>query len=217
MMSSAPKFVFECLESECPDHRCCNRSPVMIYFEDLRRWTTDQTLNVVFPNLEFTSAGGYPILVLKKYPNETLCAMFNKETKNCNIYYSKPISCSSYPLGYNGNSYYVIDKKCEGLGKGTMTKESLKEIRSRAQLEFHCRTRTNSALPMLQMLILQFMQKQSMEAMKDLSEEDKKKLEEILQKKEKSPSSEKKEPTPSEKEESPSTDESKSDEPKAEE
>jgi Fe-S-cluster containining protein len=185
-MSVPPKFVFECLENQCPDRKCCNRSPVMIYFEDLRRWITDQTINIVYQNIELTvdPTMRYPMLVLKKYPDETLCAMFNKETNNCNIYYSKPISCSAFPLGYNGNNYFVIEKECSGLGKGEMTKESLKEMRNRAKLEFECRTRTTASLPLLQMLIMQFFEKQSREAMASLSDEDRKKLEEILAKRE---------------------------------
>ncbi|NVM52459.1 MAG: YkgJ family cysteine cluster protein [Candidatus Helarchaeota archaeon] len=181
-MSSAPKFVFECLAGNCPDRKCCNRSPVMVYFEDLRRWITDQSINIVYPNLEFTMEGGFPIIALKKYPNETLCALFNKETNNCNIYYSKPISCSTFPLGFNGNSFFIMNKECPGLEKGTMTKESLKEMRAQAKLDFSCRTRTSSSLPMLQMLFLQFFQKQSQEAMGSLNEEDRKKIEEILSK-----------------------------------
>ncbi len=185
-MSAPPKFVFECLENQCPDRKCCKRSPVMIYFEDIRRWITDQTINVVFPSIELTvdPTMRYPMLVLKKYPDETLCAMFNKETNSCNIYYSKPISCSAFPLGYNGNNYFVINKECSGLGKGDMTKESLKEMRNRAKLEFECRTRTTASLPLLQMLIMQFFEKQSREAMASLSDEDRKKLEEILAKRE---------------------------------
>ena len=183
-MSSAPKFVFECLGANCPDRKCCNRAPVMVYFEDIRRWITDQTINIVFPNLEFAVGGGMPMIVLRKYPNETLCALFNKETNNCNIYYSKPISCSTYPLGFNGNSFYIMSKECAGIGQGTMTKESLKEMRNQAKLDFNCKTRTNSSLPLLQMLFLQFFQRQSQEAMGTLSEEDRKKIEEILSKKE---------------------------------
>ncbi|MHA1129422.1 MAG: YkgJ family cysteine cluster protein [Candidatus Helarchaeota archaeon] len=185
-MSSPPKFVFECLEDKCPDRKCCNRSPVMIYFEDVKRWTTDQTINVVYSNLELTvdPTMRYPMMILRKYPNETLCSMFNKETKNCNIYYSKPISCSAYPLGFNGNNFYLVDKECPGIGKGEMTKELLKEMRNRAKLEFECRTRTTSTLPLIQMLVMQFFQKQSEQAMASLSEEDKKKLEEILAKRE---------------------------------
>ncbi len=178
-MSAPPKFVFECLEETCPNRKCCNRAPVMIYFEDIKRWATDQALNIVFANLEFTSEKGYSI-ILKKYPNETLCAMFNKETKKCNIYYSKPISCSAYPLGFNGNAFFVVDKECQGLLKGDMTKDTLKEMRDRAKLEFECRTLTLTSLPILQILFMQYFHKQSEEAMKSLSEEDKKKLEEIL-------------------------------------
>jgi Fe-S-cluster containining protein len=187
-MSAAPKFVFECLESECPDRKCCNRAPVLVYFEDIKRWTTDHTINIVFQNLEYTIQEGtpYPMIILRKYPNETLCAMFNKETKNCNIYYSKPISCSAYPLGFNGNAFYVVEKECSGLGKGSMTKEALKEMRDRAKLDYECKTRTIASLPLLQMLFLQFFQQQSQKAMESLSDEDKKKIEEILEKKDKS-------------------------------
>ena len=185
-MSSAPKFIFECLESSCPDRKCCNRSPVMVYFEDIRRWIMDQSINIVYPNIEFTMAGGFPMMVLRKYPNETLCAMFNKETNKCNIYFSKPLNCATFPLGFNGNSFYIMEK-CAGLGKGAMTKESLKEMRKQAKLDFECRMRTSSTLPLLQGLFLQFFQKQSQEAMQSMSEEDRKKLMEEMLKKEQQP------------------------------
>lgn len=196
-MSAAPKFIFECLEENCHSRKCCNRDPVMVYIEDIKRWTMDQTLNIVFANLEYSPEARFPMIILKKYPNETLCAMFNKETNKCNIYYSKPISCSTYPLGFNGNSFFVINKECDGLDQGSMTKESLKEIRDRAKLDFECRTQTSATLPLLNLLFMQFMQKQSQEALGNLSEEDKKKLEEILSKERKS-AAEKKESTESE-------------------
>jgi len=200
-MSAAPKFVFECSEEKCPNHKCCNRSPVMVYFEDIKRWAMDQTLNLVFSQLEYSMDVGYPMIILKKYPNETLCAMFNKETQKCNIYYSKPISCSSYPLGFNGNAFFIINKECEGIGKGSMTKEALKEMRDRAKLDYESRTQTSTTLPLLNLLFMQFMQKQSQEAMGSLSEEDRRKIEEILSKekeaksKEKETASEEKEPS----------------------
>lgn len=183
-MSSAPKFVFECLENTCPDRKCCNRSPVMVYFEDIKRWVTDQTINIVFPNLEMGADKGFPIISLKKYSGETLCALFNKETNNCNIYYSKPISCATFPLGFNGNAFYVMSKECPGLGKGEMTQESLKEMRKQAELDYECRTLTTSVLPLLHGLILQPFLRQSQEAMQKLSEEDRKKIEEIFRKEE---------------------------------
>lgn len=198
-MSEAPKFIFECLEENCPDRKCCSRNPVMVYFEDIKRWSMDQTLNVVFANLEYSLDAGYPMIILKKYPNETLCAMYNKETNRCNIYYSKPISCSAFPLGFNGNAFFVMDKECSGLNQGAMTKELLKEMRDRAKLDFECRTQTSASLPLLNLLFMQFMQKQSQEALGSLSEEDKQKLEEILSK-ERRPSAEEKQ-TPSAEEE----------------
>jgi Fe-S-cluster containining protein len=197
-MSATPKFVFECLEEKCPNHKCCNRSPVMVYFEDIKRWAMDQTLNIVFSQLEYSMDAGYPMIILKKQSG-TLCAMFNKETQKCNIYYSKPISCSAYPLGFNGNAFFIIDKECEGIGKGSMTKEALKEMRDRAKLENDSRLQTSATLPLLNILFMQFMQKQSQEAMGSLNEEDRKKIEEILSK-EKETKTKEKEAAPEEKE-----------------
>jgi Fe-S-cluster containining protein len=188
----------------------------MVYFEDIKRWSMDQTLNVAFANLEYSLEAGYPMIILKKYSNEQLCAMFNKETNRCNIYYSKPISCSAYPLGFNGNAFFIIDKECQGLDQGSMTKEALKEMRDRAKLDFECRTQTSATLPLLNLLFMQFMQKQSQEALGSLSEEDKKKLEEILSK-ERAPKEEKKETSFREEEPSEQEDSSKSEEPSADE
>lgn len=215
-MSAPPKFIFECLDENCPNRKCCSRDPVMVYFEDIKRWSMDQTLNVVFANLEYSLEAGYPMIILKKYPNEQLCTMFNKETNRCNIYYSKPISCSAYPLGFNGNAFFIIDKECQGLGQGSMTKEALKEMRDRAKLDFECRTQTSATLPLLNLLFMQFMQKQSQEALGSLSEEDKKKLEEILSK-ERAPKEEEKETSFREEEPSEQEDTSKSEEPSADE
>lgn len=199
-MSSAPKFVFECLGEGCPDRKCCSRDSVMVYYEDLRRWLTDQTMNIVFPNLEYTIQGGFPVIILKKYENEKLCAMFNKETNNCNIYYSKPISCSTYPLGFNGNAFFVMNKECAGLGKGTMTPESLKEMRKQAKLDYECRTRTTSTLPLVNELYMRFFMKAQEQFMEEMSEEDKQKLvEQFLKEKGAKPSDEdKQEPGDSE-------------------
>ena len=86
---------------------------------------------------------------------------------------------------YEEDGAVLMNKECSGIGQGAMTKESLKEMRSQAKLDYECRTRTTSSLPMLQMLFLQFFQKQSQEAMGSLSEEDKKKIEEILAKEQK--------------------------------
>ena len=89
-----------------------------------------------------------------------------------------------------------MDKECGGLGQGKMTKEALKEMRKQAKLVYECRTRTSSSLPFLQMLFLQFFQKQSQAAMDNLSEEERKKIVEELLKKEEQPTEEKKEAPP---------------------
>ncbi|MFX1295760.1 MAG: YkgJ family cysteine cluster protein [Promethearchaeota archaeon] len=202
-MSSTPKFIFECLSESCPDRKCCNRSSVMIFFEDIKRWVSDQSMNIVYPNLEYILEGGFPMIVLKKYPNETLCAMFNKETNNCNIYYSKPISCVTFPLGFNGNAFFVMDKECPGLGKGKMTKEALIEMRKQAKLYYECRTRTSSSLTLVNELFLRFFEKQQRELMDKLSDEDKKKIAEKFLQKEEKPPEEVKEKPPEETKEKP--------------
>ncbi|MHC1592013.1 MAG: hypothetical protein ACXQS8_07995, partial [Candidatus Helarchaeales archaeon] len=172
-----PKFIFEC--QEC--HECCSRD-FQIYYHDLERWARDQTLSRVLPHLE---------LVMN---NTTLEIRFRKTEKGvcpfliedqCMLSYSKPISCESVPLGYNGTNYIITFKNCKGRNKGgPLNKEQLKEIRDRAKRDYECRILTASTLPIIQMLMIQFIQKQNEELMKNLSPEDRQKLEEILKEKE---------------------------------
>ena len=98
----------------------------------------------------------------------------------------------AFPLGYEQSTkrFFILDKSCEGLGKGTMTNEYLKEMRENSKLDYECRIRTASTLPLLQMIFLQFFNQQTQEVMSSLSPEDREQLEKILEKSREEPESE---------------------------
>ncbi|MBD3230023.1 MAG: hypothetical protein GF329_17705, partial [Candidatus Lokiarchaeota archaeon] len=180
------KFVFNC--TNCG--QCCSRD-FPIYYEDLKRWNMDQTLQRVYPHLQIkvNPPAGFQI-TFKKVKGEDgkeVCPFYNANSnERCDIFFSKPINCLAFPLGFDKSTkrYYLVDKSCDGLGKGEMTKESLREMRKNARLDYNCRIRTLNTLPLLQMIFLQFFNQQSQQVMDSLSEEDRKELERILEKKE---------------------------------
>ncbi|MFX1484956.1 MAG: hypothetical protein ACFFCP_17395, partial [Promethearchaeota archaeon] len=98
----------------------------------------------------------------------------------CEIRYSRPISCRTYPLEFNGEKYVLSSKDCPGVGQGEVSKEALQEARSLAEQEFNERIETISSLPVIYTIIMNQMLRQSAEAMQNLSEEDRKKMDEIL-------------------------------------
>jgi hypothetical protein len=113
---------------------------------------------------------------------ETACIFFNEEANGCEIRYSRPLSCQTYPLEYNGEKYYAVTKDCPGIGKGEVSKDFLQEARKLAEQEFEERKLTDSALPAMYSVIMSQMVRQSAEAMQKMSEEDRKKMEELLSK-----------------------------------
>lgn len=174
-----PKFVFEC--QEC--HECCSRV-FQIYYHDVERWARDQTLARILPHLEITMDNMAIQMRLRK-KEDGICQFLIED--QCALHYSKPISCESVPLGYNGTNYIITFKKCKGRKKGgPLNKEQLREIRDRAKRDYDCRLLTASTLPILQMLFIQMMQRQSDEMMNNLSPEDRQKVEDILRSREES-------------------------------
>ena len=112
----------------------------------------------------------------------TACSFYNESANACEIRYSRPISCRTYPLEYTGEKYVLSSKDCPGVGQGEVSKEALQEARALAEQEFNERVETISSLPVVYTIIMNQMMRQSAEAMQNLSEEDRKKMDEILAK-----------------------------------
>lgn len=110
----------------------------------------------------------------------TACIFYNEGANSCEIRYSRPISCRTYPLEYTGEKYILSSKDCPGVGQGEVNKETLLEARNLAEQEFNERNETISSLPVVYTIIMNQMLRQSAEAMQNLSEEDRKKMDEIL-------------------------------------
>jgi len=110
----------------------------------------------------------------------TACVFYNEGANSCEIRYARPISCRTYPLEYTGEKYILSSKDCPGVGSGEVSKEALQEARNLAELEFNERIETISSLPVVYTIIMNQMLRQSAEAMQNLSEDDRKKMDEIL-------------------------------------
>ncbi|MHA1724712.1 MAG: YkgJ family cysteine cluster protein [Promethearchaeota archaeon] len=209
------KFTFKCIR----DDKCClSRGPIPITFWDLELWARNGVVANFMPYLEiYTKPDGSFDLILKPLPPpkegseassqedpfketpieellEEKCPLYSKEQKKCLVYNNRPLSCRTYPLEFDGKNFSVVDVECPGIGQEGMTKEELKEMRETAKTMNYELTRIRIALPVLNQIItrkiMTDLMKQQMETMSKLSEEDKKKLDEILGK------SFKKEPNP---------------------
>jgi Fe-S-cluster containining protein len=182
------KYVFEC--QKCG--QCCEgRESINVTLADLKKWSTDMTLPSLYQFLTIEIIGENYIQISLKHPNSSQedtgsgCPMYDKENKICNIYFSMPIFCKSFPLGYDGKNYYLKDKTCKGLGKGQMTQEGLTEARESAKEDFEALVFTSSVLPLIHGLTMGFIWEQSRKQMDELSDEQKEKLNDILGKDEK--------------------------------
>ncbi len=199
------KFTFRC--TRC-DECCLARGPIPITFWDLEMWARNGVLANFMPYLEiYTKPDGSFDLILKplappkeeneeKTPSdpfketpiemllEEKCPLYNTEQKKCLVYDNRPLSCRTYPLEFDGKHYSVVDVDCPGIGEEGMTKEELKEMRETAILMNYELTRIRISLPVLNQIIsrklMMDLMKQQMETMSKLSDEDRKKLDEIL-------------------------------------
>jgi Fe-S-cluster containining protein len=174
------RYVFECQRcGEC----CEKKESVIVSISDLERWNKDMTLPSLYPFLTMQLKDDYVEVCLKKPEGEkdtSGCPLYDPENKLCNIYYSMPLYCKSFPLGYDGKSYFLKDKGCPGIGKGKMTDDRLIEARSSAKDDFEARVSTAMLLPVIQGLAVKFLLEQSKKQMESLTDEQKEKLREVF-------------------------------------
>ncbi len=184
------KYSFRCLEQKCTTRECHIRPNVNVTLGDLSRWTAQGYIGHIVVGLTIVPPESENDLMtletlrkpLKDESEITACVFFDEEANGCTIRYSRPISCRTFPLEYDGSKFYLSNKNCPGVGEGEVSKEALKEARDLAEKEFRERMDTIAALPAVYSLVMAPMVRQSAEAMERLSEEDRKKMDEILAK-----------------------------------
>ena len=189
-MSEKSKFSFKCLEQKCDTKACHIRRRINITMSDIARWTSQNYLSQILPGitLSMPSNENEPLALttlrkpLESDPEQTACIFYHEESNGCAIRYSRPISCRAFPLEYNGEKYFLSDKNCPGVGEGEVNKDALKEVRDLAEQEYRERIETLAALPGVYSIFMGMMIRQSAEAMKDLSKDDKKSIEDIMSK-----------------------------------
>ena len=174
------KFIFNC--TECG--KCCERD-VSVYLDDLRDWVEHGQMYTVLPVLSIEGEYGSVSLQLDKQTKDdrTVCALYDLENNSCTLVDNKPLSCRSFPLGYNGKNYIVVDMDCPGLGQGSMTAEELARMRETARADYEGRQQTQAVLPMLQALFIKQFSMESQKAMEELSPDKRAELEKILKEK----------------------------------
>ncbi|MFX1482851.1 MAG: YkgJ family cysteine cluster protein [Promethearchaeota archaeon] len=202
-MTEKAKYTFKCLETKCDTKACHIRPTINVTNGDMARWSKQGYLMNILPGLTLKLPQSEQDLIsieMKRKPLEgdseaTACIFYNEGANACEIRYSRPISCRTFPLEYNGEKYVLSAKDCPGVGKGEVSKEALQEARETAEQEFNERVETLSSLPVIYTIIMNQMLRQSAEAMQNLSEEDRKKMDEILGKSSESEDSAESEPT----------------------
>lgn len=181
-MSEKSKYNFKCLEQKCTTKTCHIRPHVTVSFGDLGRWAAQGYLMSILPGISLRLPENEDediVLETARKPlqgdaESTACIFFNDKANGCEIRYSRPISCRTYPLEYNGEKFYLSSKDCPGVGQGEVSKEVLQEARNLAEQEFKERTETGAALPAIYSVIMTELIRQSAEALKKRTEEEKK-------------------------------------------
>ncbi len=189
-MSEKSKYNFKCLEQKCDTKACHIRPKVLVTLGDLARWMNQGYIMNILPGItihlpEDEQDTFYLETARKPLQDEndvTACVFYNEGANACEIRYGRPISCQTFPLEYNGEKYVLSRKDCPGISKGDVSKESLQEARRLAEQEYDERMETTAALPAVYSILMNQMIRQSAEAMQHLSEEDRKKMDEILTK-----------------------------------
>jgi Fe-S-cluster containining protein len=181
-MSEKSKYNFKCLEQKCTTKACHIRPQVAVTLGDLGRWTAQGYLMHILSGVSLGMPESEEDKItlsmarkpLEGDPESTSCIFYNEKANGCEIRYSRPISCRTYPLEFNGEKFYLSSKDCPGVGQGEVNKDALQEARSLAEQEYRERTETDAALPAVYSIIMTELIRQSAEAMKKRSEDEKK-------------------------------------------
>ncbi len=180
---SHSRYIFEC--QKCG--QCCEKKEsVIVSMADLKRWNEDATLPSLFQYLELEVKDSDYVQISLKKPeseegkSEIGCPMHDRENRICNIYFSLPLYCKSFPLGYDGEGYFLKDKSCLGLNQGKMSDDALKEARRTAKEDFEERVSTALLLPVIHGLTFKFIMEQSKKHIDSLTEDQKEKLKDVL-------------------------------------
>lgn len=181
------KYVFNC--TKCG--QCCEKREVVpVSLTDLRTWTQSGMINSIFPHLKMkafqTTIQDQPreVISMVLVGKETGCPLYDSDNKLCNIYHSMPLECQAFPLGYNGQQYFIKDKTVPGLGQGSMTKERLVADRDNARLDYEAQVETQMLLPITYSLFMQNLIEQQQKIRDDMPEEKRQQLDDLLKKEE---------------------------------
>ena len=185
------KFKYECIRCGV----CCqDRERIPVTFTDLARWTKQGSfMSIILPHLELGSISEeddiakialVPYIKMKDEDEngKGTCPFYDPENKMCNIYFTLPTFCKTFPLSYIGEKFYFSDPSCPGIGQGKMTTEKLTIMRQNAMLDFNQRADTTIAMIPLQGMFIRHFMKQSQESMENLSPEDQAKLDDLIKK-----------------------------------
>ena len=173
-----PKFVYNCIR--CGQY-CSSIDGVPVTLQDLLRWQASGELGRLVTHLGLDMISGFPRLVLKPPEGEVQgCPVYDVESKDCGLYTDLPLNCQAYPLGFNGEKYFVTDKACQGLGQGEMTAEQLRTQRDAAKVDYEAKVESNTIVPLIYSVIMGDLVDQSRKAMENMSDEQKDQLQDIM-------------------------------------
>ena len=172
-----PKFIHNCVR--CGQY-CSKNKGVPIYFDDISRWRENGTLTSISKYIGMDMSNGFPKLILEPNENEQGCPVYDSENKNCQIFHDMPLNCQAYPLGYNGEKYFITDQKCQGLGKGDVSLGKLKIQKKASKDAFNAKKESETVVPLMYSIIMGNLVEQSKKAMENMSEEQKEQIDNIV-------------------------------------
>ena len=162
------KFKFIC--QMCGN--CCGSENVYLSPTDIDRWVADNTIFRVMHLLDLEETEERIRISLRK-DDDGKCSLYHRDNKRCTIYESRPIQCRAFPLGFNGENYYLKSGNCIGLNKKEMNREQLETIRNDAFDEHIAFRVSDRILPIIHRIFINKLIEQSKDFMEKLSDADK--------------------------------------------